>query len=182
MSYSITVSHVEKNIMWSCSLTQREYLEVRACSRRARRAIGMIPAMFIPIRTHNWIGFVKDFFLPTTINHAIKVQHVTERVFAILAALFLDVITVPIRLVTCIPRVICNPKKEEHPLYKYLTAQCVDKQLLESDYVKVCLESEEQRQCLPDSKGLYWREEYVNFIDVREYEHAHDVNYGACME
>ena len=38
-------------------------------------------------------NFAKDFFLPTTLNHAVKVQNIVLKVFAILASLVLDTVT-----------------------------------------------------------------------------------------
>lgn len=172
-SYRITVSHAEKNITWSHSLTKEEYLQVKSGSRAA---LGIIPAVCIPVRVHNWRDFSKDFFLPTTVNRAIKVQHIAGKAFAMLIALFVDVATLPIRFVTCIPRAIYNPTKEENPLYQYLLPQhTVSEELLESDYVKVRLE---ERQ----SSKTIWQERYVNFIEVPEYAGAYATHTGFSLQ
>ena len=92
-------------------------------------------------------------------------------------------LTFPIRLLTCIPRLISNGKQTENLLHKYLIDEGVDKKLLESDHVHVRLEWEKPSQ-FPTSmrrtkdgtiiathaKEKCWLEENVNFIEVPTYE------------
>jgi len=72
-------------------------------------------------------SFAKDFFLPTVMNHTIydlkKIKSTIEKVIRIIKDFFLDVITLPIRVLTCIPRMIINSNKEETPLLVYLKQQ-----------------------------------------------------------
>jgi hypothetical protein len=77
----------------------------------------ILKACFIPTRTDNIRDFLKDLFLPTFVNRALKVQFLTERIFVSIAAIALD-------SVTFIPRLFLSPLKAiydyknntEHPL------------------------------------------------------------------
>lgn len=63
----------------------------------------------IPIRTNNWSNFSQDFFYPTTHIVAVsKSDTLGRKIIIYLGAIFLDLITFPIRLVTCIPRAFYN--------------------------------------------------------------------------
>lgn len=136
MNNYIKVFNSNNNTRWENNLSDEDFKQVEGYCK-SRNSVPIIPAIFKPVRTNNLKNFAKDFFLPTTINRAIKVQNTVGRIFAILFSLVLDTITFPIRLLTCIPRVISNSKQGEHPLFKYLKDQKVDKKLLESDHVLV---------------------------------------------
>jgi hypothetical protein len=110
------------------------------------------------------------------------VQHVVGKVFAILGSLILDTLAFPIRLLTCIPRIISNARQEENALKKYLSREGVDAKLLESDHVKVRLEWEKTSQYPTShwttndgvkhskhSQEQHWSEESVNFIELPTY-------------
>lgn len=74
-------------------------------------------ATIIPLRTDNWKDFAIDLFLPTFINHAIKVDNIALKIIASLFAIALDIITFIPRLVASPFRAIYNNKhKSEHPL------------------------------------------------------------------
>ncbi len=182
MPFSIKISNSDNNSAWEKQLTSSEYQQVEDYVK-GKNAVSIIPATFKPVRTNNLKNFSKDFFLPTTVNHAIKVQNMVGKIFAILASLVLDVLTFPIRLLTVIPRVISNAKQEENQLRKYLIIEGVDKKLLESDHVKVRLEWEETSQSPTSfwttndgvqhskhSQENHWREKNVNFIEVPRYD------------
>lgn len=180
MPNCIKIYNLDNNYLWEKQLTNEEFPQVKGYVK-GQSTVAILPAAFKPVRTNNLKNFSKDFFLPTTLNHAIKVQHTVGKVFAILASLVLDVLTFPIRLLTCIPRVISNGKQTENLLHKYLIAEGVDKKLLESDHVRVRLEWEKPSPLTSywtDMDGVehssrsqekHWREENVNFIEVPTY-------------
>lgn len=157
MTNYIRVSNLENNTVWQKQLSDKEYHPVSGFTR-SEHTIAIIPATLKPVRTNNLKNFSKDFFLPTTINHAIKAHHIACKFFAILPALALDGITLPIRFLTCVPRIWSNAGKEVHPLKKYLINESVDKKLLESDHVRVRLGWKSN-----------WLEHNVNFIEVPIY-------------
>jgi len=181
MASYIRVSNVDNNTVWEKGLTNEEFQTVKGYVK-GKSTIAIIPAILKPVRTNNLENFSKDFFLPTVVNHAIKVQCTVGRVFAILAALILDVFTFPIRLITAIPRAISNAKEKENPLRKYLISESVDEQLLASDHVLVKLGWECTSQ-YPTSQWTtkegtfhqqydqeqHWSEQNVNFIELPIY-------------
>ena len=124
-------------------------------------------ALLYPVRTNSLKSFAKDFFLPTVMNHTIcdlkKIKSTIEKVIKIIKDFFLDVITLPIRVLTCIPRMVINSNKEETPLLVYLKQQDGEEaqKLAKLDVVYVIC------------KGcLYWDDPvtrkwyYYNFIEV----------------
>lgn len=182
MPFNIKVSSLGNNAVWEKQLTRDEYQKVKDYAK-GKDTVSIVPATFKPVRTNNWKNFSKDFFLPTTINHAVKVQHTVRKIFAILASLILDVLTFPVRLLTVIPRVISNAKQSENPLQTYLIAEGVDKKLLEADHVRVRLEWEKTSQFpihfWTTNDGVehskhgqenHWLEKNVNFIELPMYE------------
>jgi hypothetical protein len=137
MSYSIQVSNEENNLTWEKRFAAPEEVEQVRGFSEGRDFICLLCGTFKPIRTNTCKTFAEDFFFPTLVNYALKVKSVVGKIFAILTALVLDIITLPLRLLTAIPRAIANKIKGEHPLRKYLIAQNVDKKLLEGDHVTV---------------------------------------------
>jgi hypothetical protein len=190
MTNYINVYNLDTNTAWKKHLTNEEFSLVKGYVK-GESTIAIIPAAFKPIRTNNLKNFSKDFFLPTTINHAIKVQHVALKIFSILASLVLDVLTFPIRFLTCIPRVISNARRTENLLLKYLRAEGVDKKILESGHVRVRLGWEKTSQYPTShwttkdgvrhsshSQDKHWREKDVNFIEVPMYEGSDHFAWG----
>lgn len=190
MSFCIKVSNLDNNSAWKKQLTNEEFSQVKGYVK-GKSTVAILPAAFKPVRTNNLKNFSKDFFLPTTINHAINVQHTVGKVFAILASLALDVLTFPIRLLTCIPRVISNAKQKENLLQKYLIAEGINQKILESDRVRVRLEWEKTSQSPTSywttmdgiehsshSQEKHWREENISFIEVPIYEGSDHLDSG----
>lgn len=85
---------------------------------RSRRSWGVILSAAIPVRT-SLKDFHKDFFLPTVVNRALKINGLSKVIYVLLALVF-DVVTFPMRVVTVIPRAIYNTERQPHPLYELL--------------------------------------------------------------
>ena len=178
MPFCIKVSNLDNNYKWEKQLTSDEYQQVKHYNK-GKSTVSIIPATFKPVRTNNLKNFSKDFFLPTTVNHAIKVQNTVGKIFAVLAALILDALTFPIRFLTCIPRVILNAIQQDNLLQKYLMAEGVDKKLLKSGHVRVRWEWEQMSQSFWTTKDEvqyakhspenHWSEKNINFIEVPTY-------------
>lgn len=183
MPFSIKVSNLDNKSSWEKVLTNEQFQTVKPYVYGFEAvAIIPVPATLKPVRTNNLKNFAKDFFLPTLVNHAIKVQHTIGRIFAILGALILDTLTFPIRLLTCIPTVIINARKEKNPLKNYLVNAGVDPKLLKDDHVRVRLEWEERFHfpTFLDRQPKHWSEQNVNFIEVPTYP-GYDHNASGCI-
>jgi hypothetical protein len=177
----VQVTNPQNNLSWEKQLSNEELAQVQQHCK-GQPAINIFAATLKPVRTDNWENFSKDFFLPTLKNHALKVQHAVGKIFAILSALILDLITFPIRLITCIPRVITNSKKDEHPLYRYLQTNAVDPRISESDHVLVKFGWEGRSQLIAEfrnedgtvtrtpDRSQFWQKKPVNFVELPTYE------------
>lgn len=137
MPFSISVANEKNNLVWEKQFPSKGELEKLHKKFEGRDSCCLLCSTLMPVRTNNCKNWAEDFFFPTLVNHANKVKSVVGKIFAVLGALVLDLLTFPIRLLTCIPRVISNAAKGVHPLRKYLLDQKVDKKLLASDYVTV---------------------------------------------
>lgn len=77
----------------------------------------LLQATLIPVRTDNWKNFAKDLFLPTYVNHALKIDNFVLGVFASVFAAALDGFTFVPRLFSSPFRAIYNHRNpNEHPL------------------------------------------------------------------
>ena len=87
-----------------------------------KRRINWLESLIIPVRTDNLNNFCKDFFLPGLFNPAFKTQDVALTIFLCMLMPVYDIMTLPIRLITVIPRYVYNSihPKESHPFYQYL--------------------------------------------------------------
>lgn len=117
-------------------LTQENYEKVMGMLKSAQ-TVGILGATLRPVRTNTLKNFAKDFFLPTTVNQALRVKPLARRVFAILGALVLDTLTFPVRLLTCIPTILTNTKPEDHPFYQYLKTDPAAQHVLHAEHVRV---------------------------------------------
>lgn len=107
------------------NMSKAEFNKVDKLCRDRTNMAGVVKAVLLPIRTNTIGNIAKDLFLPLVC--AIKVQEIGFRIFLSLLLLPLDVLTLPIRLVTLIPRAIMNCKTapKKHPLSIYLEKHAV---------------------------------------------------------
>lgn len=91
----------------------------RLCTDQSNVA-GSLKSYIMPIRTDRQ-SWAKDLFLPSFVNSALKVEDTTARVFSSIFAIILDIATLPLRVITLIPRAIYNActSPKEHPLIPY---------------------------------------------------------------
>lgn len=182
---SIKVSNLVNGTNWEKRLSDEEAGQVKEILK-GKESVNPFKACIIPVRSHNLNDFAKDFFLPTTLNYAIKVQHTVGKVFAILGALFLDFFTFPIRLITCIPRFISNRNQKPIAFHQYLIDQRVDPKLLEDNWVRVRLSwskttpghSAEDGRIIYDPSRNGSIKKNINFIEF-PYNRVNDSSYSS---
>lgn len=126
-----------------------------------RRRIGFFESTLITVRTNNLGHFCKDFFLPTLINQALKANDIALKILMTSICLVLDLCTLPLRLITIVPRHFYNNhyQKHNHPLYKYLLNHAVTLDALKMDHVYL------ERELLGGSDN-----ETFNFIQLPKFE------------
>lgn len=96
----------------------KEFLETNGESQPYH---SILKACFIPIRTNNFSTLAKDLFLPTFINHAIKIDSFAFRIFSSFFAIILDILTLIPRSIATPFRILHNDKNK-HPLIKLISA------------------------------------------------------------
>lgn len=102
----------------------------------------LIRGALLPLRTKNVRDFSKDFFLPTFVNFALKVNNIALKVLASIFAIAFDVITFPIRLLVTPVRAIYNYRKsdDKHPLISLIEQtnknNSVNEDILTINYIK----------------------------------------------
>ncbi len=110
----------------------------------SRREIGFFESMLITARTNTLENCATDFFFPTLINHALKTHDLALKILMTIDLFIVDICTLPIRLITLLPRMLYNEynRKETHPFYIYLINQGVpaealgDHIFLEQQYIE----------------------------------------------
>jgi hypothetical protein len=94
---------------------------------------------FVTARTDNLSSFCEDFFFPSLVHDALKIDNFAIRMIRCIVSIIVDLVTMPIRLITLIPRYFTNLRntREGHPLHQYLVAMGADPRLLNRDRVYV---------------------------------------------
>ncbi|CDR34920.1 hypothetical protein [Criblamydia sequanensis] len=98
--------------------------------------VSLLPAALIPVRTNNLSNFNKDLFLPTTLNHGVKANGSFKKVIAVAGAILLDLLTLPIRLITSVPRALFNAHNQ-NPLRTHLIKTKCAEALFQADTINV---------------------------------------------
>lgn len=142
----------QNQIQWEGVLTPPHLQKVAAACREPGREVPFWEGAFYPIRTHTMSLLAQDLFLPTLCNHALKIDSVAIRIFAVLGAILFDGITLVIRFCTLAPRVLWNRNMgpEQHPLYTYLLQRGVDPSLLDQGRVRIGWIDEEKNKEIHD--------------------------------
>lgn len=98
---------------------EQEAIDLAHLPQRERP--GFFAASFYPIRTNSLKNIAKDCLLPATTHLAMRVDcHVIGKLIAIIAAAAWDLATLPIRLLSLIPRIIYNAMQPEHEIIAIL--------------------------------------------------------------
>jgi hypothetical protein len=61
---------------------------------------GILKSTFVPVRVDNVADFGRDLFLPTFVNHVLKIKNVFLKVLAAIIAIPWDLLTLPVRCLT----------------------------------------------------------------------------------
>lgn len=114
---------------------QQEYEQVLQLCKDEKNMAGLFKASMIPIRTI-FSSLSTDLFLPTLIHGVIKTKKASKVCFILLALLW-DIITLPIRFITLLPRVCYNAfaQSKVHPLIPYLKGKGLDSLDIEGEIV-----------------------------------------------
>lgn len=141
-NFLLSVDNLDSsNPKWICNVPLKNKDEYDTAHLICRKSENFweFSALFIPVRTHNLKDFAKDFFIPTVIRYAIKIDSFLFDGIKFFFCLMLDIVTFPARVITVIPRVIYNIQfpKEKDPFFQFLKSKGVEvDNLLTQDYIK----------------------------------------------
>lgn len=167
MSYAIRIREKTGEGPW---LFEQHFASREAYEGVAEKCINkkvFWESVFIPARTAPCNSLCRNLFIPATyfvtvvlkdaISEQTRTGIISELAFRLLfalGALIVDLVTLPIRLVTLIPRLMMgDAKREDHPLHRYLAEEGADRRILNADQVALRLEWEEN--------GFYRTREYL---------------------
>lgn len=136
-----------------------------------KRRISWLESLIVPVRTDTLNNFCKDLFLPGLFNEALKTKDVALKIFLCIMMPIYDIITLPIRLITVIPRYIYNAlhSKESHLFYQYLINNGVAPEDLSAGHVYLETEWTEGRRRLgqfEDNHNLTTQGDTFNFMHL----------------
>lgn len=176
MSYAIEVRAVSEDlrpadsVLLSQTYTQKADFEKVDALMINQREVSWIESLFIPVRTDSFGNLCKDLFLPGVFNSALKTKEVFGRIIDCMEMFAFDIITLPFRLITVIPRALYNAyyAKESHPFYRYLVENNVSKEDLSGPSVYIyktrlgiyCTEAGKQK------KGWLQNKHLLRFIEL----------------
>lgn len=125
-SYSGYPTFIEKSLFLN---DKKEFKKVFELCQNRKNMITGIKASVVPIRTDRFDTLAKDLFFPTLLSQVESNQdrkafhtHTVGSAILITVSLLWDLMTLPIRLLTLIPRIYHNKyvKPSEHPLQIFL--------------------------------------------------------------
>jgi hypothetical protein len=162
--------------LWEKEISRVVYRQLHElCNYSNHQEISPLRAAFTPIRagTSTIEDFGSDCCFPLTIHYASLIaDSPTLQSLALFVSATVDFISIPIRLVTCMPTMLYNSQQIYHPLYSYLLEQGVGPDLLASGCAVVSLVEYSERQTditwmrytiAVDEK---WKAKRVHFIDM----------------
>lgn len=135
-SIGIEIPHGQR---WSLPDPSMKIKEIEDAISESCESVNFVSSALISTRVKGLNYFIKDFFSPTLINRVLvlKINSSALRFLACLSAFLFDCLTFPCRLLTIIPKVINDFKKEDHPLKKYLLKEKAPSNLMKSDVLLV---------------------------------------------
>ena len=139
MSYSIKVQDASHRHQWESQLTEDEYNSLKTIGRAPFEST-ISPQTEAPFRTQPplCLDLRKDLFFPRYTHLAQKTHKVANALFAILS-IAIDIVTLPIRLIRFITKILPDTKTPEHPLQTFMTTKGVADKFFASGSLEVGL-------------------------------------------
>lgn len=140
---NIQLKNKQGAIIWQKPFASKdEFSEFIKQNGHSKNGWSLLRGTVIPLRTESLKHFTKDLFLPTFVNFSLKINNLALRVIASTFAVALDMITLPVRLLTTPYRIHynCQNPEAEHPLVKLINQDQRQKQI-EEDVLSLCYET-----------------------------------------
>lgn len=137
------------------------------CDNKVR--ISYFESLIIPMRTDNLGNLCKDFIAPGLFNEALKANSLKNKIFLSLYLGLIDLATLPLRLITVVPKYIYNTlhPKEAHPFYQYLLNNGVAAADLKAGHVYLEIKTTEKNK-IGGAPKLTTRGVTFNFMHLPE--------------
>lgn len=127
-------------VSWQKALDDEEFSKVKEYAKTSHKSLNTIDPLMYPVRTTNGLkNFLGDLFLPATTNLSLKIQSIFLKSVVSCATAICDIVTMPIRLITLLPRMYANARREEVPFRAFLRDQACDPRLINAESVRVKL-------------------------------------------
>jgi hypothetical protein len=135
--------------LWGKQLRLEDFTQLKSmCEESSASEAPCLFGALAPVRSNNWENFSYDCLLPATMNYAFNIEDCSLKIIGMIGAIFFDLATSPIRLLTCLPSIWINSRQQEHPIYKLFTEDYnVDKAIFASGRIRVAL-LERQVDCV----------------------------------
>lgn len=133
-------------------VSKEEYFALRAADRGAW---GILPMTLCVIRTDNLNNFLSDFCCPTVVNCALKARKLAGQIILGIGSLFLDIITLPVRLITLLPRLAFAQTKENNPAYRFLMRHSAKPEMYKDANPIYCTAVETTDKTSKSSDGVF---------------------------
>lgn len=146
MVYYIEVSSPQDSaVKWGAAITENEYAEIKKKVADVKAQDHVIRSLFqkclVPTRTN-----MSDVLIPTLSEHLDNLKHNPGAKNTIGDWLHrgfkttLDMITLPVRIITFVPRLFYKAWQPENPVHSFLRNHgCTEKKIIDSDVVFVSL-------------------------------------------
>ncbi len=135
---SITIYNRQSVELWKKNISDDEFNALRVIINESNHSEKPWKNLVMPINTYSIRRFAQDTFFPILVNCLIESDrrpNLVECVFC----LVVEISTLPIRLLTCIPRIFWNLFQPENQLLRYLRVQNCSANILGMNHVKVKL-------------------------------------------
>ena len=136
----------ENNTLWKKTLNRIEYDYLKTFRTPTGPDVPGWRMLLIPTRTDSIKHAVMDCLSPFIINIFYYEGWPSDRTFKqkleFIPAFFLELLTLPVRLITLIPRALYNLTQPTHPLRVWLHAENVPEEYMRGESIKMLLQSD----------------------------------------
>ncbi|MGQ3892726.1 hypothetical protein [Legionella sp. CNM-4043-24] len=136
----------ENNTLWKKTLDRPEYDDLKTFCNRTGPDVPGWQMLIIPTRTDSMKHAAMDCLSPLIINTLYYEGWPSDRTFRqnleFIPAFFLELLTLPVRLITLIPRALYNLTQPVHPLRVWLRAENVPEEYVRGESIKMLLQSD----------------------------------------
>lgn len=134
----------QDNVVWEKEVDKEEFQHLKRICAPEQTNTSIWAQFLIPVRTHSLTYLALDFFSPIISNAIFYNCYPSNLSCAkqceIIPVFFLELLTLPIRFTTLLPRVIYNAAQPEHPFRHWLYQEGVPEGYLMGDSVTIKLE------------------------------------------